>query len=92
MIIYLLHIEPAFKHAQHYAGVTKRNDLFERIEEHRDGRGAKMLRHAVRAGSTLMLARVWYKKPRAFELVLKKTSMRPLCPLCTPVDKALARY
>lgn len=91
-IVYLLHIEPAFKHAAHYAGVTNRDDLWQRLEEHRSGAGALMLRHAVRAGSQLMLARVWYNVPRKFELRIKGRSLRNLCPCCVPVEQALSRF
>jgi hypothetical protein len=87
-IVYLLHISPPFKHACHYAGVTKRDDLWERLEEHRTGRGALMLRHASNAGSNLMLARVWYDVPRKFELSIKGRSMRYLCPICVSPEVA----
>ena len=39
--VYLLHFATPFKHARHYVGYT--TDLEQRIEEHRTGRGARLL-------------------------------------------------
>jgi hypothetical protein len=85
--VYLIHIEPAYKHAAHYIGYTTRNDVDERIEEHRTGRGAVLCRAAVNAGSELKLARVWLGVPRKYENRLKGRSARPLCPICNPQTK-----
>lgn len=88
--VYLLHFEPAYKHAQHYIGYTGRDDLFARLEEHRDGRGAKLCRIASQAGCTLQLARVWHGAERKNERQLKGRSLRPLCPICQTNDAMLA--
>jgi predicted GIY-YIG superfamily endonuclease len=82
--VYLIHIEPPFRQAGHYVGYTTRDDVMERIAEHVAGRGARLCRHAVAAGSTLVLARVWQDAPRRFEVRLKRTSQRMLCPICNP--------
>lgn len=82
--VYLIHIEPAFKHAGHYIGYTTRDNVGERLAEHVAGRGAVLCRAAVGAGSTLTIARVWRGVPRKFEMKLKGRSARPLCPICVP--------
>jgi predicted GIY-YIG superfamily endonuclease len=87
--VYLIHLEPAFGHARHYVGYTTRDDVNERVEEHRGGRGANMLRHAVAAGVELKLVRVWRDVPRKTENKIKGRSVRPLCPEC---DRLYGRY
>lgn len=80
--LYLIHLDPPFKHAAHYLGYTSRADVEDRVAEHRAGRGANMLRHAVASGSSLTIARVWMGKTRKNERSLKGRSLRPLCPHC----------
>lgn len=90
MIVYLIHLEPAFGHAGHYCGYTELESAAERLDRHAAGRGAVMLRHAVAAGTRLVLARVWDPAPRQFERRLKGRGLRPVCPICDP--NALGRY
>lgn len=81
--VYLLHIEPSFRHAGHYLGVTRRDrSVHDRLEEHRAGRGAKLCAYAVGAGHKLLLARTWPDAPKGTERHLKGRSLRPLCPIC----------
>jgi hypothetical protein len=81
--VYLLHIDPPFKHARHYLGVTRHGrPVSDRLAEHNEGRGAVLTRMARRAGSTLALARVWYNADVGFERKLKGRSLKPLCPIC----------
>ena len=62
--LYLIHIEPPYKHAKHYLGVTRGDrSVDDRLAEHRAGRGARLCRAAVGAGCTLVLARVWLNAP-----------------------------
>ena len=48
--VYLLHIEPAYHHARHYAGWTVDADPARRIAEHLAGQGSPLVRAAVAAG------------------------------------------
>ena len=81
--VYLLHIEPSYRHARHYVGYTARGQVGDRLQEHQDGQGAVLTRHAVRAGCKLVLARVWKDAPRKFELRIKGRGLKPLCPICS---------
>lgn len=80
--VYLLHFDPPYKHAGHYMGVTNREDVNDRVGEHQRGEGAKLCRIALKAGSTITLARVWLDVPRKSELKWKGRSLKPLCPIC----------
>ncbi len=82
MIIYLLHIEPPYKHAAHYQGIT--DDLDARLAEHRNGTGARLTQVAVQHGCQLILTRTW-KGERIDERRFKNQHNGPrLCPLCNP--------
>jgi predicted GIY-YIG superfamily endonuclease len=81
--VYLLHFTVPFGHARHYIGMTKRDDIEARVQEHRTGQGARLCQLAVAGGAELILARVWEDKPRYFELRLKnRGGARKLCPIC----------
>jgi predicted GIY-YIG superfamily endonuclease len=87
--VYLLHIDPPFKHARHYLGVTRNGrPVSQRLAEHNEGRGARLTRAARKAGSTLTLARVWLNADFASERKMKKRSLAPLCPICKAAKKA----
>lgn len=78
--VYLLHFDAPFRHARHYCGWTA--DLANRLRDHHDGRGAKLLAAVNAAGIEWQLARTW-KGTRALERRLKRqggASRR--CPLC----------
>lgn len=89
--VYMIHIEPAFRHAGHYVGYTRAADYLDRFADHRAGRGALLCREAVKAGHQLMMARVWHGAPRKFELRLKGRGLRLLCPICVGPAAALRR-
>lgn len=86
--VYLIHFSKPFGHAQHYAGVTNRDDIFERFDEHRAGRGARLCAKAVQAGIQLQLARVWANVERKFELKIKGRGLRAICPMCVGWEAA----
>ena len=52
---YLLHIEPAYHHARHYAGWTVDADPARRVAEHLAGQGSPLIRAAVAAGRAVDL-------------------------------------
>lgn len=79
--VYLIHFSRAFKHARHYLGST--NDLEKRLEDHKNGRGAKLLRHVSEAGIEWEMVRQWSKGGRKLEAKFKKAQHNTrLCPIC----------
>jgi predicted GIY-YIG superfamily endonuclease len=78
--VYIIHFERPFWHAQHYIGYTA--NLPRRIEQHRNGTGAKLLRAITRRGIPWEVVRTWPGGP-AFERALKnRKKSRDLCPVC----------
>ncbi len=81
-MVYLIHIEPAYKHARHYLGCV--NLVDKRFEHHCDGTGARLTQVAVSAGCTLSIVRKW-EGSKDLERKLKHQKNSPrLCPTCTP--------
>lgn len=78
--VYLLHFDRPFHHARHYTGWT--TDLQARLEQHRAGRGARLLEVLRDNGIGWELARTW-DGTRGRERQLKReggASRR--CPKC----------
>lgn len=91
--IYLLHFDPAYKHAKHYLGYA--DDVMPRVNAHLHGRGARLTQVAKDAGVTMLLVRVWEDGTRTMERKLKRRSHVPaLCPICTniPVQMPLLAW
>ncbi len=85
-VIYLLHFDRRYKHAGHYIGWTR--DLDSRLEEHRAGRGARLLQVCKEAGIGFVLARTW-RGDRNMERRLKNRKEAPrLCPICNQIHTA----
>ncbi|HXF62870.1 MAG TPA: hypothetical protein VNK95_14695 [Caldilineaceae bacterium] len=81
MSVYLIHLEPAYKHARHYLGYA--DDVHSRLALHRMGQGSRLCQVAVEAGCKLILARVWEDGDRSLERRLKNRKAAPrLCPIC----------
>lgn len=83
MTVYLLHFETPIKHAKHYLGSAK--DLNKRLEQHRTGRGARLLAVAKDLGINFKVSRVWHCQDgkRDLEKKLKARKNSPcLCPFC----------
>lgn len=79
--VYLIHFEPAYKHAKHYTGFAE--DISARLQAHRDGHGARLTQVAVAAGCELILARIWPGGDRQLERRLKRRKgALHLCPIC----------
>ena len=82
-VVYLLHFDPAYKHARHYVGFATYLDA--RIEHHRKGTGANLTKYASRAGCEMQVARVWEDATRATERKIKQSRHHSrLCPICNP--------
>jgi predicted GIY-YIG superfamily endonuclease len=87
--VYLLHLDPAYKHARHYVGWTSNLDA--RLEAHRAGRGARLLEAVKEAGGSFRLVRTWAGS-RSLERAIKDRKEAPkLCPDCSPSPKPVAR-
>ena len=83
-MVYLIHFEHPYYRAQHYLGYTNgKGSLEQRIERHRAGDGAKLLRAVSQADINFEVVRVWDGESREFERKLKrqKNAWR-LCPIC----------
>lgn len=79
--IYLIHFDPAYKHAKHYLGYA--DDIEPRLHAHLHGRGARLTQVARDAGCTLLLVRIWENEDRKTERKFKNRSHVPLlCPIC----------
>ena len=79
--IYLLHFERPYKHAAHYLGYAG-SGVRRRLEEHAQGRGARLLQVLIAAGITWRCVRVW-KGTRDDERRLKKWNGHgKFCPVC----------
>jgi len=80
--VYLIHIEPAYKHAKHYLGWSPEIDA--RFNAHVAGKGARLTEVVTEAGCVLALVRVWEDAGRDLERRLKSWHKSPqLCPICT---------
>ena len=53
--IYVLHFDRTYKHARHYTGWT--TDLTQRLNEHRQGHGARLITVITSSGIGFQLAR-----------------------------------
>lgn len=83
MLIYLLHFGRPLKHAQHYIGSTPDHGLERRMQEHVNGRGARLTAAVARTKIPMTLARVWWHPDRSLETRLKAGhNARALCPVC----------
>ena len=67
--VYVLHFDPAYKHARHYVGWTE-GDVVERMAVPLRGRGSPLVRAAVEAGVEVQLAAT-YEGTRYLERRLK---------------------
>ena len=91
-LVYLVHLQPAYRHARHYLGFAERSGLPKRLREHAtsDHQGARLLRVALAAGGDFELTRLWVGS-RKLERQLKqrKATPRLLCPVCpNPIRQA----
>lgn len=84
-MIYILHIDPPFKHARHYVGWTKDIDVTRRVGEHLRQAGrrpSRLVGVALAAGCSVTLAGV-LEGDRDFERQLKaRGGAMKFCPAC----------
>jgi len=80
-IVYLLHLDPPYKHAAHYLGSTP--DLERRLSEHGGPYGSPLLLAQKRAGGSWHLVRTWAGGKQK-ESWLKSNNGKRYCPECSP--------
>ena len=81
--VYICHFDRPIHHAEHYTGFA--TDVPARIEEHRAGRGARLLAVCNERGIGWSVVRIWRNVTRRFERCIKKRRFGPirfLCPVC----------
>jgi hypothetical protein len=86
--VYLLHFDQRYEHAGHYTGFAESSGaegsgLLNRLGEHQQGRGARLVEVITQAGISFRVARLWPGVTRARERQLKRqggASRR--CPIC----------
>jgi len=80
--VYLLHFDEKLHHAQHYLGFAENGNLESRIEQHRNGTGANIMRVIREHGITFQVATTW-SGDRKFERRLKNRKCAGrFCPIC----------
>jgi predicted GIY-YIG superfamily endonuclease len=88
-MVYLIHFDKAYRHAQHYIGFT--DNLEQRMHDHELGtKGSKLLKAVRDVGINFKVVRTWPDGDRTFERKLhnyKKSSH--LCPVCQAERKKL---
>lgn len=86
-MVYLLHYLAPYRHARHYLGTAL--DLDKRIEQHRNGTGARLPQVFAEHGIPFIVARTW-EGGREVERRLKRRKNGPrLCPLCRAAKRNL---
>jgi len=87
MPLYLLHLEPGYKHAKHYLGFTEERDVTRRVNEHLacGAKASPLIKAALQAGCRVTIARTWTDEmaTRTRERQIKNTRHVPdYCPIC----------
>jgi hypothetical protein len=86
MSLYLLCIQPRYKHAGHYLGFCKAERVERRVNEHLAGgsKASPLILSALMSGCTVTLARKWEgsQYDRKAERAKKTRGHTRLCPLC----------
>lgn len=83
-LVYLLHFDKPYKHAKHYIGFSETEDnLQQRLEDHRNGRGARLMEVLKQNNIGFVLAKTYLKVNRTFERRLKNNGgASRICPIC----------
>jgi predicted GIY-YIG superfamily endonuclease len=92
-IVYIFHLQPAYKHAKHYCGFVHGNSqkaLNRRLTLHRNGRGARFTQVCVENRITLALARTFKGATRGRERTIKRAGTSRYCPICRKEKRSRA--
>lgn len=82
--VYLLHLDPPYKHARHYLGWASAGNLGARLSHHAAGSGANLLHYAAKAGGTWRLARTWAGDRHLERRIKRRGGAARVCPVCRP--------
>lgn len=87
-MIYLVHFSRPLHHAAHYLGYVQGGfpELKNRLQQHRNGTGARLMTVIKEHGISFQLVRVWEEGDRKQERRLKKRGKGRLCPVCCGRD------
>jgi predicted GIY-YIG superfamily endonuclease len=85
-MVSLLHFDTRYKHAGHSLGSTCR--LAERLAEHIEGRGARLLHVVHAAGITWRLAHTWPGGKAKERQLKKQRGASRYCPICKEARRA----
>lgn len=88
--VYLTHFLKPYKHAEHYAGFA--TNLTARLEHHRKGTGAKLMKVIKDAGIDFVLVRTWENETRTKERRLKNGGgLNRVCPVCKKMQEGMTQ-
>ncbi len=88
--VYLLHLDPPYKHARHYLGWSSAGNLGYRLAHHAAGTGANLLLHAAKAGGSWTLARTWAGDRHLERRLQRRGGAARVCPVCRPELETVA--
>lgn len=80
--IYVLHFDRPLTHARHYIGWTERDDLDARLDEHRAGRGARIVEALVAAGIGFRVAATYLGTRHDERRMKRQKHGGRFCPEC----------
>jgi predicted GIY-YIG superfamily endonuclease len=80
-VIYMLHFDQPYKHARHYVGWT--DDLFDRLDHHANGTGARLVAVIWHAGIGFTLVRICEGTRRTERAIKNAGGAVRYCPACT---------
>ena len=78
--VYILHFEPAYKHARHYVGSTSRGNA--RGDDHLAGRGSPLVSAAIRAGVAVTFHVIGVGGRIAERKIKQQKNAGRFCPQC----------
>jgi predicted GIY-YIG superfamily endonuclease len=82
-MVYLIHFDEKFYHAQHYIGYSADKLFDKRIEHHKKGTGSSLMRAIMKAGIGWNVVRTWSNEDGNFERKLKnRKKASGICPIC----------
>jgi hypothetical protein len=82
--VYLLHLDPPYKHARHYLGWASAGNLGYRLAHHAAGSEANLLLHAAKAGGSWRIARTWAGDRHLERRLKRRGGAARVCPVCRP--------
>ena len=89
-VVYLIHFSRPFRHARHYLGYAE--NLEGRLTHHKNGDGAKLMRHVTEAGIEWSVVRKWEGATKTDERRIKNSRHMPrYCPVCREQRNAKRR-